>query len=115
MSDQGFTHTHNHEDHSILAAEVDTLALYIHDFYINHHNGDKEMNKRIIAVRDKATEIKALLRAHLKNTQLVDHYAEKGYKTAALQASTRRIVVNIVIGVATAIAISLTTYALMTV
>lgn len=55
------------EDHVSLDADVGGVVDAADDLYINHHNGDKPLNKRIMLVRDRAKDVKLKLEKHIEN------------------------------------------------
>ena len=71
-------HQHNAEDHIELLADAKALHESINILYINYHNGDKVMNKRIMDARDKCIALIAELKAHSNNTRNVDQEWEDG-------------------------------------
>ena len=71
-------HQHNAEDHIELLADAKALCESINVLYINYHNGDKILNKRIMDARDKCISLIAELKAHSNNTRNVDQEWEDG-------------------------------------
>ena len=65
------------EEHESLAAKLLEAKLASQELYIEHHNGDDKLNKRIMAVRDSIGEASVMLNEHKKRTAGVDKKVER--------------------------------------
>ena len=66
------THTHNENEHDRINDAAQEVWRTAEDLYINHHNGDKTLNRRIMACKHAATTLQERLEAHIENTVDVD-------------------------------------------
>ena len=68
--------THQSE-HEALANKLVEAKLAAQEIYIEHHNGDKKLNKRIMAVRDAVNESALMLDSHKQRTAGDDAKVER--------------------------------------
>ena len=79
-------HSHQNEDHARLESGVDHLIAAADDLYINHHNGDKKLNRRIMRVVKLLESLKETLSMHSANTINLDDDYAKGQESLKREA-----------------------------
>ena len=66
------THTHNENEHDRINDAAQEVWRTAEDLYINHHNGDKVLNRRIMACKHAGDKLLERLESHIENTVDVD-------------------------------------------
>ena len=75
-------HKHNSQEHERIMNKAQDIKNAAQDLYINHHNGDKQLNKRIMSLQELSIKLINLLEAHVENTEELDD-VYKNYHTWA--------------------------------
>ena len=73
-------HSHNDAQHQNLANKASEIKGIIDDLYVNHHNGDIKLNKRIMNLKDTFLEFNALFQEHINDTVDFDEEFQAGQK-----------------------------------
>ena len=65
-------HSHNDAEHQKLANRASEIKVLIDELYVEHHNGDQKLNRRIMNVKDSFGAFNALFEEHIDHTTSID-------------------------------------------
>ena len=89
-------HSHNDAQHQNLANKASEIKGIIDDLYVNHHNGDAKLNKRIMNLKDTFLEFNALFQEHINDTVDFDDKYEEGQRALRLIKNVKMVLFGVI-------------------